>query len=317
MTDAQPIIVIKKKGHHGGHHGGAWKVAYADFVTAMMSLFIVLWLLNSTPKQTQEEIAGYFRDPKGTSSKRGSEAKSAPKAEEKQPKDMDALKKQLLFAIKDVNLLNKLQKQIEVTITDEGLRVDLIEDKNGTFFQLGSAKPTPALQEILKVLSGQLKEVPNRISIEGHTDAQPYAERAGYDNWELSSDRANEARREMASDGIRSDQVFEVRGFADQELRLPDRPYDPANRRVSVVVQPLRPSVKPGVRPEARDTAAAAKPIAPNTVEVSSATAPELLSKSTAESSEQPVKKPETGSPARAGETKPGLLARMNKMIGR
>ena len=206
MADAQPIIIIKKKGHHGGHHGGAWKVAYADFVTAMMALFIVLWLLSSTSKQTQEQIAGYFNDPKGTATKKGSEGKPTPKAQgqaqaqAQYSPNLDALKKQLLRALQDVDLLNKLRKQIEITVTDEGLRVDLIEDKNGTFFELGSAKPTAALQEILKVISAELKQVPNGIFIEGHTDAQPYAAHAGYDNWDLSSDRANEARREMRSE---------------------------------------------------------------------------------------------------------------------
>lgn len=241
MADLQPIILIKKKGYHGGHHGGAWKVAYADFVTAMMALFIVLWLLSSTSKQTQEQIAGYFNDPKGTSTKKGSEGKPSTKAQAqaRQSLNLEVLKQQLLRAIQDVNLLKKLRRQIEITVTEEGLRVDLIEDKNGTFFELGSAKPTPALQEILRVISAELKEAPNGIFIEGHTDAQPYAAHSGYDNWDLSSDRANEARREMRADGIHASQVVEVRGFADQHLRLPDKPADPANRRVSIVVQPL------------------------------------------------------------------------------
>lgn len=318
MPDAQPIILIKKKGHHGGHHGGAWKVAYADFVTAMMSLFIVLWLLSSTSKQTQEQIAGYFRDPKGTSTKKGSEGKPGAKAQDKHPADMDAMKNQLLLAIQEVDLLNKLRKQIEVTITDEGLRVDLIEDKNGTFFELGSAKPTPALQEILKVLSEQLKEVPNRISIEGHTDAQPYAQHAGYDNWELSSDRANEARREMTSDGIRSGQVFEVRGFADQQLRIPEKPYDPANRRVSVVVQPLRAGTKPDGAPELQAKVKTARQPAPNAIEFASAEAPEPPGKPEAGAPEQADKKPEmVRPPASAEKPRPGLLQRFRKMFGK
>lgn len=250
MSEVQPIIIIKKKGGHGGHHGGAWKVAYADFVTAMMSLFIVLWLMSSAPKPVQEEIAGYFNDPKGTAAKKGSEGKPIPKetketkaAENK--KDMDQLKEQLLRAIEDVNVLNKLKKQIEITLTDEGLRIELIEDAKGTFFESGSAQPTPALQEILKVLSDHLKTLPNGMSIEGHTDAQPYVKQAVYGNWELSTDRANVARRKMQEDGVRADQVFQVRGFADQQLHIPDRPFDPANRRVSLVVLNLPASVVP------------------------------------------------------------------------
>ena len=237
MEAEQPIIVIKKKGGHGGHHGGAWKVAYADFVTAMMSLFIVLWLMSSTSKETQKEIAGYFRDPKGTSTKHGAE----PKPEVMTPKkeDMVLLKNDLLQAIHDIDALDKLRKQIEITVTDEGLRIEMLEDAKGTFFEVGSAQPTPVMDELLKVLSAQLKELPNSISIEGHTDARPYAATGSYGNWELSTDRANVARREMQGYGIRLNQISQVRGFADQRLHLPDRPFDPANRRISLVVQNL------------------------------------------------------------------------------
>ncbi len=257
MADEQPIIIIKKKSGHGGHHGGAWKVAYADFVTAMMSLFIVLWLMSSTPKPVQEQIAGYFNDPKGTAAKKGSEGKPIPKetkeskeakAAEKAEADkkaMDALKDELLRAINDLNLLNKLKKQIEITATDEGLRIELVEDEKGTFFEEGSAQPTPALQQILHVVSDRLKTVPNRLSIEGHTDAHPYANQAAYGNWELSTDRANVTRRDMQEDGVRPDQVLQVRGFADQQLHFPDKPLDPANRRISLVVLNL-PAASPG-----------------------------------------------------------------------
>ena len=241
MADQQPIILIKRKVGHGGHHGGAWKVAYADFVTAMMSLFIVLWLMSSTPKPVQEQIAGYFNDPKGTAAKKGSEGKPIPKEvkeikESKDTKNLDELKNELLQAIHDIGLLNKLKRQIEISLTEEGLRIELVEDEKGTFFQSGSAQPTPALQQILKVLSERLKTVPNRISIEGHTDAHPYTNQTAYGNWELSTDRANVARRDMQEDGVRPDQVSQVRGFADQQLHFPDKPLDPANRRVSLVV---------------------------------------------------------------------------------
>jgi chemotaxis protein MotB len=239
MDTEQPIVIIKKKAGHGGHHGGAWKVAYADFVTAMMALFIVLWLMSSTSKQTQEEIAGYFRDPKGTATKKGSEGKPIPKEVKEKKEDMEALKKDLLRAIADINALNKIKKQIEISVTEEGLRIEMVEDEKGTFFELGSAKPTPVLEEVLEVLAGQLKALPNKISIEGHTDAQPYVNRSNYGNWELSADRANEARREMQNDGIRLDQVSQVRGFADQRLHFPTKPFDAGNRRVSLVVQHL------------------------------------------------------------------------------
>ena len=309
MAEIQPIIVIKKKVHGGGHHGGAWKVAYADFVTAMMALFIVLWLLSSTSKQTQEQIAGYFNDPKGTAAKKGSEGKPTPKVQDKQPADMQALKTQLLHAIQDVDLLNKLKKQIEITVTDEGLRIDLIEDKNGTFFESGSAHPTPALQQILKVLSEQIKHLPNRLSIEGHTDAEPYAEKAGYDNWELSSDRANEARREMQVDGLRAGQVSEVRGFADQQLHLPEKPYDPANRRVSVVVQPQGISASPARHAKSQTEPNSAKRPEVSAAEVKTTapgTAPKGITKSVTAGSPLPPQKPATG-----------LLQRVKKLFGK
>jgi len=242
MDAQQPIIVKKKKGGHGGHHGGAWKVAYADFVTAMMSLFIVLWLMSSTTKQTQEEIAGYFNDPKGTASKKGSTGKPIPpESKQGNPKkdDMASLKLDLTKAIEKMDLLNAVKKQIQISITDEGLRIELVEDEKGTFFEVGKAQPTPMLEKILKVLAVQLKDLPNHLSIEGYTDAQPYANGNAYGNWELSTDRANVARREMQENGIRLDQVSQVRGFADQRLHVPDKPFDAANRRVSLVVQNL------------------------------------------------------------------------------
>lgn len=260
MADEQPIIVIKKKGGHGGHHGGAWKVAYADFVTAMMSLFIVLWLMNSTPKPVQEAIAGYFNDPKGTATKKGSEGKPQPKEESKEKSkekkdDMVALKADLTKAIDRMAILNKVKKQIEITITEEGLRIELVEDEKGTFFQSGSAQATPMLADILKVLANQLSSLPNKLSIEGYTDAQPYANGKSYGNWELSADRANTARRVMQENGVHDDQVSQVRGFADQKLHVPDKPFDAANRRVSVLVQNLKPNEagKPGDKAKVED----------------------------------------------------------------
>jgi len=287
MADAQPIIIKKKKGGHGGHHGGAWKVAYADFVTAMMSLFIVLWLMSSTSKQTQDEIAGYFRDPKGSATKHAKESRTI--VEDKKQDDMNALKKDLQHAINEINDLNKLKKQIEITVTSEGLRIELIEDAKGTFFETGSAQATPALVEILKVLADKLKELPNSLSIEGHTDAQPYTKATNYGNWELSTDRANVARREMQRDGIRNDQVSQVRGFAAQRLHFPDKPFDAGNRRISLLVQNLAdspaktidPKANVAEAPAASETPAppAAKPNAGTPATSADATAPDAAKK--------------------------------------
>src|SRR5712672_527973 len=223
---SRPIIIIKKKSGHGGHHGGAWKVAYADFVTAMMALFIVLWLLSSSSKQTQEAISGYFKDPSGT-------GESIPITKQ----DMAMLKEKLQKTIQKINDLDKLKKNIEMTVTAEGLRIELLESEKGTFFESGSSALNASGQEMLALLAAELGKVPNHISVEGHTDAKPFTGKRSYSNWELSADRANSARRLMQQSGLRTDQVSQVRGFADQRLRNSKDAMDPSNRRISIIVQ--------------------------------------------------------------------------------
>jgi len=236
MDKARPIIILKKKGGHGAHHGGAWKVAYADFVTAMMALFIVLWLLNSS-KQVQEAVGGYFKDPTGTSKKVGSNMQGAGENFILTRDNMPKLKEQLQSAMRQMSDFEKLQSHIEMTVTAEGLRIELSESANGTFFDSGSAKLNADGAGLLITLAQELAKLPNKLSIEGHTDSQPYAPSASYGNWELSVDRANAARRVMQANGIRPDQITQVRGFADQRLRKPEAPLDPANRRISLIVQ--------------------------------------------------------------------------------
>ncbi len=236
MAETNEIIIIKKKSGHGGHHGGAWKVAYADFVTAMMALFIVLWMMNAS-KQVQEAVGGYFKDPRGIAKMVGTNKNGAGEFVPMKKEDMEKLKEDLLRSIHHIDPLDKLKNQIEITITPEGLRIELMESAKGTFFELGSEKPTPALIDLLKVLSAELGKLPNNISIEGHTDSKPFSGNKAYDNWDLSSDRANEARRIMQANGIQPSQVSQVRGFADQRLRLPQKPEDPSNRRISLIVQ--------------------------------------------------------------------------------
>jgi chemotaxis protein MotB len=237
MAAKAPIIVIKKKGGHGGHHGGAWKVAYADFVTAMMSLFIVLWLMSSSEK-VKKAVAGYFQDPKGTSTLMGTTMTGTGEAIPVATKqDLDKLKEKLEKEIQANPELKKLSKQIEMTITPEGLRIELIEDKNGTFYESGSAHLSDTGQELLALLATELKKLPNNLLIEGHTDAAKYSTDANYSNWELSADRANSARRLMQADGVRQDQVTQVRGYADQLLRVKNNPYDASNRRISILVK--------------------------------------------------------------------------------
>jgi chemotaxis protein MotB len=234
---AQPIIVIKKNGGHGGHHGGAWKVAYADFVTAMMSLFIVLWLMGSSDK-VKRAVAGYFNDPKGTGSQLGTTMTgTGASVSQVDTKDLEKLKDKLDQEIKARKELEKLSKQIEIKVTPEGLRIELIEDKNGTFYELGSAKLSQNGQTLLSLLATELKTLPNLLLIEGHTDSTPYSDQNGYSNWELSADRANSARKLLQQDGVRPNQVTQVRGYADQMLRLKDNPTDPSNRRISILVK--------------------------------------------------------------------------------
>jgi chemotaxis protein MotB len=238
MAQSAPII-IKKKVSHGGHHGGAWKVAYADFVTAMMALFIVLWLLNSS-KQIRVAVGGYFKDPTGKSRRVGNGENGSTGENFVVNKDnMDKIKDELAAAIHKVNITEKLKDQIEMTITAEGLRIELMESAKGTFFQSGTQEPNGEGKELLTLLAQQLGKLPNSLSIEGHTDSKPFSSAGIYSNWELSADRANSARRIMQQNGLGPNQVTQVRGYADQRLRKAQDPEDPANRRISVIVHYL------------------------------------------------------------------------------
>jgi chemotaxis protein MotB len=232
----RPIIVIKKQVAHGGHHGGAWKVAYADFVTAMMSLFIVLWLLNCSP-QIKRAVAGYFNDPSSKGQQTGTLNLGSGESLSIDKQNVEKLKQEIEKAILKQADLTKLSKQIDITVTGEGLKIELIEDKGGTFFETGSPKLSDSGEELLNLLATQLKVLPNRLLIEGHTDSQPFSDDRGYTNWELSSDRANAARRLLQQDGIGQSQISQVRGYADQMLRVPTNPLDPSNRRISLIVQ--------------------------------------------------------------------------------
>ena len=263
MDKTRPIIIIKKKGGHGGHHGGAWKVAYADFVTAMMSLFIVLWLLSSS-KPVQEAVGGYFRDPSGTADKKGSTVAGSGENFILTKDDMPKLKNQLEDKIREMNDFEKLKNHIDMTVTNEGLRIELSESATGTFFDSGSPKLNGDGHQLVIALAQELSKLPNKLSIEGHTDSKPYSTSGNYGNWELSTDRANAARRLMQTNGVGPEQITQVRGFADQRLRKSDSPLDPSNRRISIIVQYVvknpegektKPSAaigekKPGEKPE-------------------------------------------------------------------
>jgi chemotaxis protein MotB len=238
-NNPQPVIIIRRKkgGHGAAHHGGAWKVAYADFVTAMMALFIVLWLLSSS-EQVQKAVGGYFSDPKGRGKEMGNGLRGA--GSESLPihkDDMKKLKEKLDQAVKDTGSLEKIRDHIVITVTGEGLRVEMIEDENGMFFESGSPAPTTYGKELLSMLAVEIGKLPNKVTMEGHTDSKPFNGREDYSNWELSTDRANAARRWMQSHGMRDDQVTQVRGFADQSLRNPANPNDASNRRITLIIQ--------------------------------------------------------------------------------
>jgi chemotaxis protein MotB len=203
----------------------------------MMALFIVLWLLSSSEK-VQKTVGGYFRDPTGNGKLVGTTLSGAEEAMEVKPDEMEALKKNIEKAMaREMKDFDRLKDFVNLTITEEGLRIELVESAGGMFFGSGSSMPSGAGAEIFAKLAEEVGALPNLVVIEGHTDAKPFNEGRDYSNWELSSDRANAARRLMMSHGLRADQVAQVRGYADQHLRKPEAPEDPSNRRISILVK--------------------------------------------------------------------------------
>jgi len=259
QTPPAPVIIIKKKkACHGGHHGGAWKVAFADFVTALMALFIVLWLMNTDPK-VQEAVGGYFRDPSGSGKQTGSGQAGSGEGISVSKTDMGQLKEKLEGALRSLPEFPALKDHVAMTVSGEGLRVELLESEDGMFFESGSPRPSKSGEQLLRLLAQQLSKLPNPVLIEGHTDSRPFTGGTGYTNWELSVDRANAARRLMEADGLRPNQIAQVRGFADRRPRVPDNPEDVSNRRVSVIVQymPRKASTKAARAPAADPPGAA------------------------------------------------------------
>lgn len=237
-ASAAPVIIVKKKGAgHAAHHGGAWKVAYADFVTAMMALFIVLWLMN-TDQKTKAAIGGYFQDPSGKSADTGNGDAGNGENLSLTKQDLQQLKEKIEQAFKQrPDFQTALKDKVQMTVTAEGLRIEFLENETGLFFQSGSPVPTPSGSDLLAVLAKQVGALPSKVLIEGHTDSRPITSRhEGYTNWELSADRANAARKLMQQSGIRPDQITQVRGFADQKLRDAAHPDNAVNRRISIVV---------------------------------------------------------------------------------
>ena len=224
-----PPIIIKKIVKKPGLHRGAWKVAFADFVTAMMALFMVLWLMGADQSK-QKAIAGYFQDPDGFEQalREESEARGA---------SLSAVADNIHQALLRSPEFEGLKDQVSIQVTPDGLRIELLESEKATFFASGSPVPTSFGNSTLGVIGGELSTLPNRIIIEGHTDSKPFRGRQGYSNWELSVDRANLARRILLENGIDQERIVEVRGFADVRLRKPNDPQNASNRRISLIVK--------------------------------------------------------------------------------
>ena len=269
----QPIIIkrVRKGGH--GHHGGAWKIAYADFVTAMMAFFLLMWLLGSTTEGDKKGIADFFNAPLKVSLMGGSGsgdsssvvrgggqdlsrstgqvkdgelpakkrllALKALQAEQRRAEAarLEALKAKVEEAINASPKLQAMRSQIRLDMTRDGLRIQIVDEQNRPMFDSGSAIVKPYMRDLLREIGHVLAEVPNRITLEGHTDAMPYGGGdRGYSNWELSSDRANASRREIVVGGLPDDRMVLVQGLASSKLFVPEQPQSPANRRISIIV---------------------------------------------------------------------------------
>ena len=234
-----PPLPMRRRTEPVVRHGGAWKVAYADFVTALMALFIVLWMMNASTR-VKDSVQGYFRDPKGYRLHRGSGAGNTGESLALDQRSLRNLQKHLEGAFRQMPEFTEFRQNVLFTVTAEGLRVDLLENEQGMFFQSGNASPTPAGERLLNILAREVSRLPNKVIIEGHTDSSPFrgsTPSSGYSNWELASDRANTARRLLSTYGLHDDQIVETRGFANQHLLNSADPNDPRNRRISVVVK--------------------------------------------------------------------------------
>ncbi|BBR52203.1 MULTISPECIES: flagellar motor protein MotB [Pseudomonas] len=270
MENNQPIIVKRVKRFGDGHHGGAWKIAFADFATAMMAFFLVLWLLSTATPEQKLAIAGYFKDPIGFSESGtpyvidlgGSpqlapektinpEEKSEPTpdtsiqldkdkvetlAEQVEQERLQLLLQELQNKVEENPQLQKFKDQILFEITQDGLRIQIMDAENRPMFDLGSARLQPYFEDILLAMADTIKAVPNKISISGHTDAKPYAGTGEFGNWELSANRANAARRALVAGGYPDEQVARVVGYASSSLFDRKDPFNPVNRRIDIIV---------------------------------------------------------------------------------
>jgi chemotaxis protein MotB len=242
-------IIVKKINKHGGHHGGAWKVAYADFVTAMMALFIVLWVLGQDTS-VKQAVAHYFNNPVGFSNGGKNilqghsneiiniSGKESVDTKDAQTEDLKKMGEKIMSEIAGNPDFHSLMDQIKIEIIDEGMRIELIDSADDIFFEIGTAALKEPAKKLLEKIAAQLIKIPNKVVIEGHTDSRPYnGSNPGYSNFELSSDRANSARRIIISAGLNESRIDEVRGYADTRLRNIKEPYSTVNRRISIIIK--------------------------------------------------------------------------------
>lgn len=308
-SNAAPIIIKRKKGGHEGHHGGAWKVAYADFVTAMMAFFLLLWLLNSTTQEQRSGISDYFApasvsrttsgsgglfggqtvtldgpqrgkgtpmgvpmpamdnppaeedgEARGTASEgdafsgqaeQGAETPGMDILHQREERQFDTVEDTIRSSLESLPGLRHLSSSLLIDRTDEGLRIQIIDRNRNSMFPSGSAEPYQHTRQLLEVIAHALSPLPNRIKVEGHTDAVPFPEGSHYTNWELSSDRAHSSRRELARYGVAEERFTRVVGLAATEPLIAEDPEDARNRRIAITL--LRetrppPSARAGLR---------------------------------------------------------------------
>ncbi len=311
--DKRPIIIIKRvKKVEGGHHGGAWKVAYADFVTAMMAFFLLLWLLNVTTDEQKAMISSYFApaDPRisestsgsggtmggrtvseegampedaqpavaaqdepsdGVGKEDGEDGNNSRDAEEQRiieemdrvdSKAFEETRDKIEQAIESVPELQALKENLIMDMTPEGLRIQIVDQEGKPMFEVGSAKPLPQAVRLLQLIGNVVRDLPNKISIRGHTDSKPYGKDAFYTNWELSSDRANASRRVMLAGDLTGrlpvERIENVQGKADREPLVPNDPESARNRRISIIL--LKQSLVPGIKKERKTPTGPKKP---------------------------------------------------------
>lgn len=272
----KPRRRVKKVKGHGGHHGGAWKVAYADFVTAMMALFLVLWLVSQADTKIKQAIAQYFRSP-GVFDHQAGGVINGPKKVSKEPSDLTSKEEeQALFGISSMLKkkfaqpeFSKYKDQIKINLDDQGLQIQILDKAERVSFDSGSAALTPGAKAVLNEIATAICQMPNPILIGGHTDRHLFPEGSQYTNWELSADRANAARRTLQAGCVKPEQIQRIVGYADTQLLVPEDPYAQANRRISITL--LRIAPPPG-KEEAKEEGVVEEPKEKKTEETHSNT---------------------------------------------